>query len=639
MTSPFFLLDDASSSRTMSMSDRQSQLVLQRRQIIRQNSRVNSNHSTGGGAKRTNGSFQKEEESDYGDNNFAISSPTTIHDRAMCSPDHQVEGIAVHSPSELSCTSTAIKHTRGKEESNDESKSNDSCNKSDDADKENEEALHRLKRELENKNKELEETRSKLEEADRLKAELDQLRNEKDSRQRKKLQLQKSTAVDVQDDSKLAHHDGSKLNEIVITTYSSGGSVVGGSDSGYQRYLDAFHQPKKPVLSTRQQSDATSDISNLTGSIRLSSTSSSRPLSRVRHSQESSSSLSLATATTPTMMLSSSTPVPTKKPTSSESAERANDQEQHSTISDSQRRESSINRSLPSLQQQLTSIASANLDDPVVMRSILMNPCPKDGGMVQCCIRRNKGMNNTFGLFPEYRCYLRGNNNSRTETFLMTSKKRAGKKTSNYLISMGRNDHDKDSNNILGKLRANFFDTEYVLFDNGKNPDDCRQDGKNDGGDDVRVELGAMLIASHSSMGTKGPRTINFGISNVDEEGNAVKLWRPLHKRDESMLDCLKTGMEEEASSSMDKQHLLIHLQSKAPAWDEALQRFFLNFNGRVTMASVKNFQLVDGKGNMCLQFGRTGKDEFILDVQWPLSPFQAFAVALSSFDSKVGCD
>ena len=43
----------------------------------------------------------------------------------------------------------------------------------------------------------------------------------------------------------------------------------------------------------------------------------------------------------------------------------------------------------------------------------------------------------------------------------------------------------------------------------------------------------------------------------------------------------------------------------------------------------------------MCLQFGRTGKDEFILDVKWPLSPFQAFALALSSFDSqgKVGCD
>jgi len=610
MTSPFFH-DDASSSRMISMSDRQNQLVLQRRQIIRQNSRVlNSN---GGG--ETIGS----EETDCGEGKFTIP-PTTINDNVMRFPVRQVERIAAHTPSELSCTSTAINHTRvGKDSSEDTDK----------------EALHRLACELESKKKELEETRSKLEEADRLKAELERLRNEK------KLQLQKSTAVNVQ--------DGSKLNEVVTTTYLSGESMIGGSDSGYQRYLNAYHhQPKNPLLSTQQQqSDATSDISHLTGSRRLSSTSSSRPISRARHSQESSSSLSLATVTTSTMM-SSSTPVP-NKPTSWKSAARqsseegTNDQEQHAnaTIPDTQRRESSISircSSLPSLQQQLTSIASADLDDPVVMRSILMNPCPKGGGMVQCYIRRNKGMNNTFGLFPEYRCYLRGNHDSRTQTFLMTSKKRPANKTSNYLISMGRNDHDKDSNNILGKLRAIFHDTEYVLYDNGKKPDDCSQDGKNDGGDDVRVELGAIRIAPHSSLGTKGPRKISVGISNVDEEGNPVKLWRPLHKRDESMLDCLKQ-IEEEASSSMDKRHLVVHLQSKAPAWDEGLQRFFLNFNGRVTMASVKNFQLIDGMGNMCLQFGRTGKDEFILDVQWPLSPLQAFAVALSSFDSKVGWD
>ena len=41
--------------------------------------------------------------------------------------------------------------------------------------------------------------------------------------------------------------------------------------------------------------------------------------------------------------------------------------------------------------------------------------------MIQCCIRRNKGPKNA--LFPEYRMYLE-TNNSKTETFLMTSKKR-----------------------------------------------------------------------------------------------------------------------------------------------------------------------------------------------------------------------
>eukprot|EP00984_Skeletonema_dohrnii_P000787 scaffold236_cov117-Skeletonema_dohrnii-CCMP3373.AAC.1 len=633
MTTPFFLDDASSSSRimSMSMSDRQSQLVLQRRQIIRQNSQVkSSNHSTNGSLRKVEA---RDEARDCEDSKSSPAHRQVVVNRATS------EGNTVHSPSELSCTSTAVKHTRvaKKRASDDKSKSTESCDEiSNDAEKENNEALNLLARELDRKKKELEETRAKLEEKE--KAELDQLRNDE-----KKLQLH--TSFDAHDDSR----DGTR-NEIanVSTRYSSGGSttggsIMGGSDSGYKRYLDAYHHQPKPLL-TKQQSDATrdtsdyltsaSDISDLSGSRRLSSTSSSRPISRAaRRSQESSSSSSFA----PTMV-SSSTTVPTN--TSSRAAQKqsleevSNNQEQelHSTKS------ASISRSLPSLQQQLRSITNANLDDPVVMRSILMNPCPKDGGMVQCCIRRNKGAKAALGLglFPEYRCYLRGTNNSRTETFLMTAKKRAANKTSNYLISMGRNDHDKDSKNILGKLRGNFIDTEYILYDHGKNPEDCSQERKNDGGC-ARIELGAILYAPSSSLGSKGPRTISVGISNVDKEGSPVKVWQPLHKRDDSMLDCLKKIDEDQMSSKEQKQ--LVHLQSKPPAWDEAMQRFFLNFNGRVTMASVKNFQLVDDKGDMCLQFGRTGKDEFILDVQWPLSPFQAFALALSSFDSKVGCD
>jgi len=66
-----------------------------------------------------------------------------------------------------------------------------------------------------------------------------------------------------------------------------------------------------------------------------------------------------------------------------------------------------------------------------------------------------------------------------------------------------------------------------------------------------------------------------------------------------------------------------------------------LNFNGRVTMASVKNFQLVTphDHDSVVLQFGKVGKDDFTMDFQWPLSPMQAFAVTMSSFDSKLACE
>ena len=96
--------------------------------------------------------------------------------------------------------------------------------------------------------------------------------------------------------------------------------------------------------------------------------------------------------------------------------------------------------------QQFASIESVNFDSPAETRSLLMQPCPKGDGTIQCCIKRNKGIKNA--LFPEYRIYLKSNN-SNTETFLMTSKKRGGNKTSNYLISMSRNDHDKNSDGCL----------------------------------------------------------------------------------------------------------------------------------------------------------------------------------------------
>jgi len=61
---------------------------------------------------------------------------------------------------------------------------------------------------------------------------------------------------------------------------------------------------------------------------------------------------------------------------------------------------------------------------------------------------------------------------------------------------------------------------------------------------------------------------------------------------------------------------------------------YTLNFHGRVTEPSVKNFQMVekDGDRTTLVQFGKTGRDTFALDFRYPISPFQAFAMCLTSF-------
>jgi tubby-related protein 1 len=43
----------------------------------------------------------------------------------------------------------------------------------------------------------------------------------------------------------------------------------------------------------------------------------------------------------------------------------------------------------------------------------------------------------------------------------------------------------------------------------------------------------------------------------------------------------------------------LVELKNKTPVWNEESQSYVLNFHGRVTQASVKNFQIIhesDGK-------------------------------------------
>ncbi|MFQ6621075.1 hypothetical protein Gotur_001832 [Gossypium turneri] len=117
----------------------------------------------------------------------------------------------------------------------------------------------------------------------------------------------------------------------------------------------------------------------------------------------------------------------------------------------------------------------------------------------------------------------------------------------------------------------------------------------------------------------------------------------PEDMADEKYLDDIKMKMPEHASSG----HTI--LRNKAPRWHEHLQCWCLNFHGRVTVASVKNFQLaatveesqLGGKEEeeTVLQFGKVGDDTFTMDYRQPLSAFLAFAICLTSFGTKLACE
>ncbi|KAH8383745.1 hypothetical protein KR009_010359 [Drosophila setifemur] len=76
-------------------------------------------------------------------------------------------------------------------------------------------------------------------------------------------------------------------------------------------------------------------------------------------------------------------------------------------------------------------------------------------------------------------------------------------------------------------------------------------------------------------------------------------------------------------------------MHNKAPMWNEMSQVYQLDFGGRVTQESAKNFQ-IEFRGKQVMQFGRIDGNAYTLDFQYPFSALQAFAVALANVTQRL---
>jgi tubby-related protein 1 len=87
-------------------------------------------------------------------------------------------------------------------------------------------------------------------------------------------------------------------------------------------------------------------------------------------------------------------------------------------------------------------------------------------------------------------------------------------------------------------------------------------------------------------LGSRGPRKMQVAIPALDNEDQIMR-WKDGHGPNGPGDDML-TRMKDRNFRD------LTYLINKPPRWNEQVGAYVLNFNGRVTMASVKNFQLVD---------------------------------------------
>ncbi|KAL2913240.1 hypothetical protein HK105_207242 [Polyrhizophydium stewartii] len=251
--------------------------------------------------------------------------------------------------------------------------------------------------------------------------------------------------------------------------------------------------------------------------------------------------------------------------------------------------------------------------------SFVTRPVPL--GTRQLCriVRRREGVGSTHHT---YEVFLEENNN--VVPLLFARKMRS--QTASYIVTLpGPRDRGLKERTIA-RVRSNFLGTGFTIYDNGLPPSKAPRSVP--APQPPRRELAAVMYQPNF-LGHKGPRKMTIIIPPVKNDGVPVEV-RPLEEKD-TLIERHRTSND----------HDLIVMHNKAPNWSEETQSFVLDFNQRVTIASVKNFQIVHDHDldHICIQFGRIAEDTFTMDVQYPFSPTVAFCVALTSFDAKLACE
>ncbi|XWS10119.1 hypothetical protein CRYUN_Cryun39dG0048000 [Craigia yunnanensis] len=281
--------------------------------------------------------------------------------------------------------------------------------------------------------------------------------------------------------------------------------------------------------------------------------------------------------------------------------------------------------------------ASSPSSGKITFPSCLKQPGPCDFPN-QCIIKRSK-KNSAFYLYlaltPSF---------TDKGKFLLAARRYRHGAHIEYIISLDADDLSQGSNAYVGKLSSDFLGTNFTIYDSkpphsGAKPSSSRASRRF-----ASKQISPQVPAGNFEVGQ-----VSYKFNLLKSRGPrrmvcSIKCPLPEERADDKHLDDSKMKTPEYAVSG----HSI--LRNKAPRWHEHLQCWCLNFHGRVTVASVKNFQLVatvdqsqpGGKGDgetVLLQFGKVADDTFTMDYRQPLSPFLAFAICLTSFGTKLACE
>ncbi|ORD93784.1 TULP1 [Enterospora canceri] len=176
----------------------------------------------------------------------------------------------------------------------------------------------------------------------------------------------------------------------------------------------------------------------------------------------------------------------------------------------------------------------------------------------------------------------------------------------------GFNIYDLRTNEIICKLSANIFGTKYSVTKlKAKTSENMQEITNRDGMYRSKNNSSSMLINNPNLLNTLPALSVSYDVKFL--------------KRETPRSFKIKMGQ--------------LGLQNKQPIYNPETNAYSLNFSGRVTVASVKNFQIVHPLELtfITLTFGKEGNESYILDFTHPWNALHAFCVALTALDHKLG--
>jgi hypothetical protein len=237
------------------------------------------------------------------------------------------------------------------------------------------------------------------------------------------------------------------------------------------------------------------------------------------------------------------------------------------------------------------------------LRAFVMNPAPANV-VVRCYIERHRGLSNI--LTPVFSLCADLEDGTGRELIVC---RKIPSRSPHYVFSLKSDDlyrkRDQRSKLYLGKLRS-MTKNEYVLFDNGALE---MPDGKGGLGVDTEAPSAEEEEGADNSLYRSQLVTIAFNSRKrpcaFDERGMEVCIANPdvvkmpgptpestpQHKVLIDISDPFRT-MREEGSQNMKFTDKLIVFHERVSRYD-ALSACLVDFKGRASIASVKNFQLI----------------------------------------------